>query len=83
MMRAPFAFGAAVPRFVADTDGAAPTKKHGTENPKAAYRTWLFFGPDPERDFDLADLPALTSDEKNLAWIEGSSLVGPCPVAGI
>ena len=54
---------------VADTEGAAPTEPIDGR-PKAVFRTWLFSGTDPGRDFNLADLPTLSADEKNLAWVD-------------
>lgn len=61
---------------VAETEGAAPTKRDGA-SPKAVFRTWLFSGTDPGRDFDLADLPALSADDKNLAWVDLSGYTEP------
>jgi magnesium transporter len=61
---------------VADEEAAAPAKRSGASS-KAVFRTWLFSGTDPGQDFDLADLPALSAEDKNLAWVDLSDYSEP------
>ena len=48
------------------TEGEAP----GKSKSKAQIQTWLFSGTNPGADFELAALPRLITDRKNLAWVD-------------
>jgi magnesium transporter len=52
-------------------EGVAPTKGKGVRS-MSEIRTLLFNGTEPGRDFDLADLPKLATDDKSMAWVDMS-----------